>query len=378
MALHDVIRRLQDSERPESSQSTLLQWVSPIMVALGWDMFDPRQVDLSTEEITDGVSKTSVFLSAEQERTRVRMEMDVIFGQMPPREPGSLRDWWWEWSEAKSTAIGVVTDGMQWRIYGGWDERRSQPWLLDELDIEDEESDDQADILEKYLSKSRLHEGSVTQTVERRADRLQTDDLLRGELPRVWHDLLSEPDQMLAEILQEAAQQTLDRKIDIGSIEDFLRALVDEDSSDSRDDSGAMLRCRQPMEVTGTTPTVVHIFGKAVQVGTWLDVFATVVTAVYERHIDTFDQARKLQGRTVQYIAHKDDLADLSPEKRRRYMQIGTTSYWFHKNASADQFNQRCRGLLHSFGYNEWSAEIYCVELWGVSYEYGSENPEAF
>lgn len=357
MELRQVIGRLSRQGQPESSQSALLQYVSPVLSELGWDVFDPERVKLDSEEFSEGGAMTTFWLPAFVGQPSVFV--CVTFGKLPASELEKLHDLPYD-----ETDISIETDGVCWRFYAGLDERRHQMWLLEEVDFRNDGREDSASILERYLLRKNLEDGSTLQALEHRFDELKTADLLRGELPVIWRDLLQEPDQMLTELLQEEAQRALDRKIDIEAVAEFLRGLVDEETSGTEDNTESVLRCRQPRDVTGRTPIKVHILGATIRATTWFTVFEAVIEAVYERHADAFESTKTLRGRTVQYILHKDALSDLAPKKRQRYAQLGTSPYWFHKNASAEQFYQRCRVLLEHFGYNGWNAEVFCVELW--------------
>ena len=120
----------------------------------------------------------------------------------------------------------VLTDGFHWDFYlsmaeGLPEERR---FFRLELFHEDEISEYKKS-LETYLREQRVASGEARRSAEACLERNRERARAREAIPFAWSSLLTEPDELLRDLLAEKVQHTTGAKPDPDDVVEFLKSL---------------------------------------------------------------------------------------------------------------------------------------------------------
>lgn len=183
MTLVETLGRIRGQEAPGRARAVERRVVMPLLRELGWDELDPSEVDVEREDVGLAlcVSGAVVFVEA------------VDGGRAMMGRAGELL----EAAVAAGAEMVVVANGAQWLLFlvggaGGAEGAEGRRFATVELRSDDGQA---AVLLERYLSRAALVDGSA----------LSAAEAALVSLPRAWRRLLSGPDELLVELLQDAA-----------------------------------------------------------------------------------------------------------------------------------------------------------------------------
>jgi hypothetical protein len=172
--------------------------VRSILQALGWDTFD---VDSVIPEYTLGTRRVDYALKANPATTDVFLEIKA-----PGKADDAADQQLFEYAFHEGVPFAVLTDGRVWNFYlpsgqGNYQDRR-----LFKLDIVERELSEACERLQRYLGFERTKKGLArADAVREYADRFQKTQV-KALIPKVWQDLLIEPDDLLCDVLIEAVE----------------------------------------------------------------------------------------------------------------------------------------------------------------------------
>ena len=115
-----------------------------------------------------------------------------------------------------------MTNGITWWFYlpletGSWEQRKFFTVDLNEQAIED--------CIEKFgslLSRENVETGIANQNAKFLYEGRQKNKIIKENLPKAWQKLISEPDEMLVELLNETLEKTCGYKAEDSQIVEFL------------------------------------------------------------------------------------------------------------------------------------------------------------
>lgn len=122
--------------------------------------------------------------------------------------------------------IALLTNGATWWFYlplqeGSWEQRKV---ATVELDTQDKEEIVQK--LEALLGKENVISGKAVQNAEILYEQSQKKEEISATLPEAWHQLVSEPDDFLVDLLAEKTEELCGHKPDKNEVEQFLLAHI--------------------------------------------------------------------------------------------------------------------------------------------------------
>ncbi len=172
--------------------------VKSILHALGWDTFDVCSV---VPEYSVGVRRVDYALRASSATPDVFLEIKA-----PGKADDAADQQLFEYAFHEGVPFAVLTDGRIWNFYlpsgqGNYQDRR-----LFKLDIVEFELSEACERLERYLGFERTKMGKArADAVKEYADGFQKAKL-KELIPKVWQGLLTEPDELLCDLLIEAVE----------------------------------------------------------------------------------------------------------------------------------------------------------------------------
>ena len=202
-----------------SEPATREMAVNPALNALGWDTFNPDEV-AREYSVLDGRVDYCLRLRG---RSRVFIEVKRTGTDLSEHQQQLLR-----YAFQEGVDLGVLTDGLVWWLYlpggaGGsvWEHRR-----FFSLDITREPAAEAAASLRRFLGREATASGDALDAAKRAFERLERERRVRGALPQAWEQLVSEPDDLLVELLQDRVSAISGDRPDEEAAVEFLRGTL--------------------------------------------------------------------------------------------------------------------------------------------------------
>lgn len=221
--------------------------VRSILQALGWDTFD---VDIVVPEYSVGNRRVDYALKASPSTTDIFLEIKA-----PGRADDAADQQLFEYAFHVGVPFAVLTDGRVWNFYLPSGQGHYQDRRLFKLDIVERELSEACERLERYLSFDRVKSGKARLEASREyEDRFQRNKV-KELIPKVWQGLLTEPDDLLCDLLIEAVEAQGGQRPLREDAMLFLRALAtDTPVARATPENGAPFRfARPPSPMTGAT-----------------------------------------------------------------------------------------------------------------------------
>ena len=190
--------------------------IAPLLNALGWDPADPSQwlveYAVGTGSVDDALfgpnGSALVFVEAKRQGNLSVKAEDQLFG----------------YANNKGVPLLVLTDGNVWDLYLSMAAGEPTERRFCHHDIK--ESHDLAAMaadMERYLSREEVVRGRAKSNAEKRLADILNRVRGRKALPVAWNALLSEPDELLRDLLIESAEQATGSRPWREDAETFLR-----------------------------------------------------------------------------------------------------------------------------------------------------------
>jgi predicted type IV restriction endonuclease len=327
---------------------------------LGWNPFDISEV---TPEHTVGARRVDFALRAAG-ANKVFIEVKRASEDLEPHQEQLL-----SYSFTEGVKMAVLTNGFTWWLYlplseGSWEQRR-----FFGLDLKEQDPNDVATRFEDFLSKERVVSGEAIRSAEHVYRSQRTKEVLRDSIPKAWNKVLTDPDDLLVDLLIETTEKLCGFRPDVVDIEAFLRTVFTESSvtfsppspSPKREILRAavvptphaitMLRSSSDLAFIGRTLESFTLFEKKYNPRTWQELLLTVATEVYRRHPSDFDKCLSLRGSRMLYFSR-------NPNELSLPRQIADTGYYAEAKLSSNSIVRRCRDLLALFGHDANDLQI--------------------
>lgn len=289
----EVVARFDGASAPRSAEVGNGA-VLPLLQAMGWTVFDTREV---RPRVQVGANSVDFALGEAGGRTHVFIE---IHGQR--REPAQVRD---ALARARRADVGllVLTSGLAWRLFVAEADRRPDRPVFD-LELGDGDITECAATMRGYLGRQTVLSGEAL----RRA-------LGAGALVPAWQALATRGDSLLVELLADEVRDHVGLRPRDAAVKDFLRELV-VPSTDlrppPRQTPAARVRGRRRPRVR------VALHGQSENFGTFKDALLFVLRQLQDREagfLESCSAHPRFQTRTRRYLARNpNEIYPDSPE----------------------------------------------------------------
>ena len=190
--------------------------VLPILNHLGWDIFDTTEV---TPEYSVSGGRVDFALRI-QSVNKVFLEIKKTSENLDNHQQQLV---YYAFQQGVKSAI--LTNGITWQFYlpleeGNWEQRR-----FFTIDLMEQPIDDAIEKFENLLSKNNVESGSAHQKAKSLYEGKQKNKIIKENLPRAWQKLISEPDEMFVELLNETLERISGYKAENSQIINFLQNL---------------------------------------------------------------------------------------------------------------------------------------------------------
>ncbi len=337
-----------------SEEAAKFAIIGPVLDRLGWDLTDSQEV---VPEYPVKTGKVDFCL-------RLTGTAKVfIEAKKPSEDLDTHQEQLLNYAFAEGVDIAVLTNGLLWWLYlpmasGSWDQRKF--FAISML------QQDAAVVVEHfttYLSRSAVASGAALRAANDALDGAKSKTTIGNSLPIAWERLLSEPHELLVDLIAEAVEGQCGHRPDTETVATFLAEKISVSPPTaapvtSREASSAQstrASVAAGIGYTGQLPTAFTLFGKKHSVPTrqWKRLLLDVAAILYQQHQSEFDLVLSLHGPKRAYFAR-------SPDPLRTPIQIAGSPYFAETNLSANDIVKRCHQLLERFNHPVTELTIDC------------------
>lgn len=197
-----------------SEESIKTSIVLRILQNLGWNIFDSKELKA---EYSNGKGRVDYAL-CENNHLKILIEAKKASVSLEYHEEQLLN-----YSFTVGVGLAILTNGFTWWFYlplekGHWKERK----FLN-IDILNQSDEKIIERFEKFLLKENILNGKAEKHAKETYSNSKIKETVKNELPVIWNDLLSKPDDLLVDLLKEEVEKKLGYTFDTNLIKDFLK-----------------------------------------------------------------------------------------------------------------------------------------------------------
>lgn len=332
-------RRLLSFDEAVIKQAVILR----ILRALGWNPFN---IDEVYPEYSVG-SKRVDYALKHNGRNKVFIEVKKANEDLEKHQEQLLN-----YSFQEGVKLAVLTNGVSWWFYlplreGSWEQRKFYT-----IEIYDQENEDIARKFKEFLSKENVISDRAIENAENLYKSRQKQHLIKDTLPKAWEKIITEPDELLVELLADTTEKLCGYKPDNEIVEQFL----------IRVSQGTVIHPKKKMSTsefkstktfhsfaegyTGKSIIAFTFKGNRYPVHSWKEMLIKITNLMFSVHRDQFDKVLNLVGRKRPYFTKK-------PNDLRVPVRINNTHIYVETNLSANSIVKLSKSIIALFGYKE-------------------------
>jgi hypothetical protein len=187
--------------------------ILPLLQILGWNPFDVDEVK-PEYPVAGGRVDYSLRLV---DVNKVFIEVKRIAEDLAQHQQQLL-----DYSFKEGIKLAILTNGITWWFYlplneGSWEQRRFYT-----IDLLEQSPEDIAEKFIDFLSRESISSGKAVESAEHIYRGQQRRNTLETTLPKAWDKVVSEPDELLVELLSETTEKLCGFRADPEVVERFL------------------------------------------------------------------------------------------------------------------------------------------------------------
>ena len=284
-ALAARITRLANDETllRRREQATRQAAIDPVLRDLGWDTSNLEEVDPEYDIRSEGRADYSLRHRGD--------DLVLIEAKKAGESLDAHQDQLLRYAYGVRINLAVLTNGLNWWLYlpranADWEQRR---FLSVGFGKDEPEATQAAADLWRFLSREKVVSGEALKEAETEFNKLERKRRLTGALPTAWSQLLTEPDELLVEILQTKTADIVGSRpdeVDKEAVSDFLLSKLRRENMSPptaapttpsvvrRHEVGRADSPRR--KAPGTSPIAFHLDGRSHPVHKWSDLLVAV------------------------------------------------------------------------------------------------------
>lgn len=330
-------KRLVSFDEASTKQAIILR----ILSLLGWDTFNIDEVN--PEYSVAG--KRVDFSLRHSNVNKAFIEVKKIGEDLEKHQEQLLN-----YSFQEGVKLSILTNGITWWFYlplheGSWEQRKFYT-----IEIYDQNAEEIVERFIDYLAKENIISGKAITNAEAIYKSRQKNHLIKETLPKAWSKLISEPDELLIDLLAEATEKLCGYKPDHSAVEDFISANLLKIEALYRPEAEKkvdILKTAVPTEINesyiGKSVMAFNFKGTRYPVRFWKDILIEICNIMSGMHRNTFERVLTLQGRKRPYFTkNKNEL--------RLPKKIKNTDIFVETNLSANGIVKMCLDVVSLFG----------------------------
>jgi len=339
-------RRLLSYDEAATKQGVILR----IMTVLGWNPFNVDEVH--PEYSVSG--RRVDYALRHNGRNKVFIEVKKVNEDLEKHQEQLLN-----YSFQEGVGLAVLTNGISWWFYlplreGIWEERKFYT-----IEIYDQDSEDIINKFEDFLSKENVISGKALENAENLYKSRQKQYLIKETLPKAWKKIITEPDELLVELLADTTEKLCGYKPNNETVEEFLikvsQGVVQPKTkiSTSAQAPSSQISHLLSGEYTGKSIIAFTFKGTRYPVRSWKEMLIKIANLMLSAHRKQFDKVLNLRGRKRPYFTR-------NPNELRAPEKIDNTDIYIETHLSANSIVKLSKSIMALFGYKENDLSIEC------------------
>ncbi len=331
-------KRLLSFDEAATKQAVILR----ILKALGWDPFN---IDEICPEYSIGGERVDYALKYNG-KNKVFIEVKKVNEDLEKHQEQLLN-----YSFKEGVKLAVLTNGISWWFYlplreGNWEQRKFYT-----IEIYDQKSEDIAKKFEEFLSKENVISDRAIENAENLYTNRRKQDLIKETLPKAWEKIITEPDDLLVELLADTTEKLCGYKPDNEMIKQFLIRVSQETAIKSKREITSPVRLKSDhvslsssKSYTGKSIVAFTFKKTRYEARSWKDMLIKICNLMLSAHKDQFEKVLNLAGRKRPYFTkNRNELR--KPEK------IGNTDIYVETHLNANNIVKLSKSIIAFFGY---------------------------
>ena len=341
-------KRLISFDEASTKQAVILR----ILSLIGWDTFNIDEVNPEYS-----IAGKRVDFSLRHSNTnKAFIEVKKIGEDLEKHQEQLLN-----YSFQEGVKLSILTNGITWWFYlplheGSWEQRKFYT-----IEIYDQNSEEIVGRFIDYLAKENIISGKAITNAEAIYKSRQKNHLIKETLPKAWSKLISEPDELLVDLLAEATEKLCGYKPDHLAVENFISVnfskigtLYRPEAGEKVDSPKIKVCAKINGSYSGKSVTAFNFKKTKYKVRFWKDILMKICNLMSSMHRNNFERVLNLQGRKKPYFSKNANELRI-PEK------INGTDIFAEVNLSANSIVKMCLDVLSLFGYSkeDFNIEAY-------------------
>ena len=338
-------RRLLSFDEAATKQAVILR----ILKALGWDPFN---IDEVYPEYSVGGKRVDYALRYNG-KNKVFIEVKKINEDLEKYQEQLLN-----YSFQEGVKLAILTNGISWWFYlplreGSWEQRKFYT-----IEIYDQDVEDIVNKFEDFLSKENVISDKAIDNAENLYKSRQKQYLIKETLPKAWKKIITEPDDILVELLADTTEKLCGYKPDKETVEKFLikvsqGTVIPPKKEISTPVQLPSIQISRPLsqEFTGKSIVAFTFKGTRYSVRSWKEMLVKIASLMLSVHREQFDRVFNLRGRKRPYFTR-------NPNELRDPERINNTEIYVETNFSAEDIVKLSKKIITLFGYKEEDLSI--------------------
>ena len=341
----------------QGEEATKQGLILPVLHHLGWNPFDVQEVypeySIQNRRVDYSLRVNSY--------DKVFIEVKKIGEDLERHQEQLL-----SYAFRQGVKLAILTNGIIWWFYlplheGSWEQRRFYT-----IDLQSQSTIDITEKLTSFLSKPDVTSGRAVRNAENIYSSRQKGEIIQQALPKAWRKLLSENDDLLAELMAETVEKICGYKPEPNTVIQFLKTISGETSLPS------VLRSPKPEVSTlqqnhinkiesskyvpsqsfdNKKPKSFEFDGHSYEVHKWTDLLKTFVLFIAQKHPNDIYKLTSLVGKQRPYFTTNNQLL-------RKASAIPNSDIFFETHFSANGIVQLIGQILKTMNYDSQSIKI--------------------
>lgn len=314
-----------------------------ILKALGWDPFNPEEV---YPEYSVGDNRVDYALR-HNGKNLVFVEVKKANEDLGKHQEQLLR-----YSFKEGVKLAVLTNGIIWWFYLPLKEINWERRKFYTIGIYDQESKAIAKNFVDFLSKDNVISGKAIENAENIYRNKEKESLIKETLPKAWRKIITEPDELLVELLAETTESMCGHKPENETVVKFLKTIARQNLTRFIERSKSLVEKpsvkKSPLiykDYTGKSIRAFVFKGRRYPVRTWKEMLVKLAEEIFYENRENFSEALSLSGRKRRYFS-TDPKTLKSPHK------INGSHFYVETNLNANSIVKIAADMLNLFGYD--------------------------
>jgi len=317
--------------------------VLPILNALGWNVFDVEEV---VPELRVHGGRVDYCLNAGQNK-RVFLEV-----KPPTTDLGQHEEQILKYAYAEAAELCVLTNGVSWWLYlpmlqVEWSGRK-----FFVIDIKAQKTRSVAEHFVSFLARRAVESGDALRRARAMHESREKKRKISEAMPQAWRSILSEPDDLLVEIVQERVARLCGHTPELADIAAFIQRRGSQSEAavpPAPKPRATQARKRQSparSRYSFRKPRAVVLGSDEMPVRSWRRVLVATCILLHSDSPDRFRQLLSMHGRKRPWFSKRR--VDLVAPA-----EVPGTGVYVETNLSAEATVQRCEQLVELCGYQK-------------------------